>query len=93
MEKERIEFILAEIRGRLASNAHASWAGWMAYLFENSRQNKNGSVTIPKYLVERWVRQMKTSFEDLSKKEQERDYVEADRIMNLLRACLINEKR
>ena len=93
MEKNKDDILLLEIRERLASNCHSSWSGWMSYMFEHSRHNKNGSMTIPKHLVERWARQMKTGFEELGRKEQESDYVEADRIMNLLKACLLNEKR
>jgi hypothetical protein len=91
MEDNNNSYILSEIRKRLASNAHLSWSGRMAYLFEHSRHNKNGSVTMPKRLVERWGRQMKTDFDDLSKQEQESDYVEADMIINLIKACLIDD--
>ncbi len=82
--------ILSVTRERLADNAHSSWSNWMAYLFEHSKHNKNGSVTIPKKLVNKWKRQMETSFEDLIPAEKWSDYAEADKIMNLLKACLTN---
>ena len=88
MENENKTYLLSQIRKRLADNAHISWSNWMTYLFEHSKHNKNGSVTIPKKLVERWTRQMKTGFDELSKEEQASDYVEADRIMNLIKGMI-----
>lgn len=93
MENDNKTYLLSQIRERLAANSHIAWSGWIAYMLEHSRYNKNGSVTIPKDLVARWARQMKTSFDDLSKKEQESDYVESERIMNLMKGILTSDER
>ena len=68
-------------RIRLADYAHQAWTGWMRYLFEKSRANEDGSVTIPSWAVERWQRQMNTSFADLPTDEQASDFIEADRMI------------
>ena len=72
------------LREEFASQAHEQWAHWMNYLFKVSKENKDGSVTIPKDKVERWKRQMITSFYNLSEQEQKSDYDQADKFLKLL---------
>ena len=60
-----------------ASIAHEQWSGWMKYLFEKSTKNKDGTVTIPKWAVDRWTRQMNTEYIDLSEDEKKSDRIEA----------------
>ena len=79
------KLITEEIRNKFADQAHKSWSGWMDYLFNKSTENPDGSVTIPKTLVERWKRQLNTKYEDLSQKEQDSDLKEADQYLNLLK--------
>jgi len=62
---------------QLANLEHDSWSHWMKYLFSISKENEDGSVTIPKDKVSRWKKQMKTKYEDLSEKEKESDRKEA----------------
>ncbi|MGX8701379.1 hypothetical protein [Caproiciproducens sp.] len=57
--------------------AHKQWSGWMKYLFENSIQNTDGTVTIPKWAVDRWTRQINTPYEELTEEEKESDRIEA----------------
>lgn len=68
-------------REALAAYAHQAWSGWMRYMFAQSRTNKDGTVTIPKELVDRWTRQMQTPYEDLPGEEKESDRHEADRML------------
>lgn len=72
-----------EARRQLADYAHSAWGGWMRHMFGKS-EIKDGTAIIPATLVERWQRQLSTKFEDLPKQEQASDYVEADKIMQLL---------
>lgn len=72
------------IREKLASLAHKQWAGWMKYLFNKSIKNIDGTVTIPKWAVERWKRQMNTSYSDLPESEKESDRKEADKIQLII---------
>jgi hypothetical protein len=63
----------------------------MEYLFSKSIpykpgevQNYEGALIIPKWAVDRWQRQMSTSYTDLSEEEKESDRQEADRFFALL---------
>jgi hypothetical protein len=73
-----------ELREALASYAHQTWSGWMQYLFEKSHWNHDGTVTIPRWAVERWRRQSDTNYADLPKNEKESDREEADRMLILM---------
>ena len=66
-------------REALAAAAHQSWSGWMKYLFSQSSENPDGSVTIPPELVARWIRQMDTDYVNLPVNEKESDREEAER--------------
>lgn len=77
---------ILDIEGReaLAELCHEQWSGWMQYLFEKCEENKDGTATIPKWAVERWSRQMKTKYRQLSENEQNSDRAEADRFLALI---------
>jgi hypothetical protein len=68
----------------LAKLAHEQWSGWMLYLFEKSEGNPDGSVTIPKWAVDRWMRQMQTDYKDLPEEEKESDRKEALRVLEII---------
>lgn len=74
---------LLSVRESLSSYAHNAWSGWMKYIFEKSVLNSDGTVTIPKWAVERWSRQMNTLYSDLPEEEKESDRDEADRILSI----------
>jgi len=69
------------IREDLAEYAHSAWSGWMKYLFKKSTKNNDGTVTIPKWAVDRWNIQMNTKYNDLPEEMKESDRVEADRMI------------
>jgi len=68
----------------LAEYAHNAWAGWMIYLFIKSTTNSDGTVTIPKWAVDRWTRQAATPYIDLPEKEKESDREEADEMIAIV---------
>lgn len=70
-----------EKREQMAALAHERWSRWMRYLFAHSAKEPSGEVVIPARLVERWMRQMDTSYSDLSEEEKESDRKEADLIL------------
>lgn len=81
-EHERIsDDVLLE---KFAEHAHDVWAKWMRYLFTCGRQNKSGSFTMDKGSVERWKRQMNTSYADLPDGERDSDREIANEYLNLL---------
>lgn len=69
------------IREKLADVQHGIWVHWMAYLFSCSTTNLDGSVTIPAEKVERWKRQMNTTYTELTNKEQDSDREQADKTL------------
>lgn len=68
----------------LASQQHAIWSHWMQHLFKVSVKNPNGSSTIPQHLVERWMRQMQTDYQNLSGQEKQSDREQAQKILDSL---------
>lgn len=77
----------------IANYEHDRWSRWQKYLFSKSIKNKDGSFTIPKEYVERWTKQMNTTYYELPHNEQESDKKEAKRILNVIREVNNNEKR
>ena len=73
------------VRERLSEYAHKAWSGWMTYLFEKSQLNADGTVTIPKWAVDRWTRQLNTTYFMLSLREKASDRNEADEILAITR--------
>lgn len=71
------------LKEELAEYAHDAWSGWMKYLFEKSIQNKDGTVIISKWAVERWTKQMNTKYVELSEKEKDSDRDEAVRMIEI----------
>lgn len=75
-----------ELREQLAALAHDQWSSWMRYMFEQSVKGDDGSIKIPPSLVNRWKRQMKTPYAELSEKEKESDRTEADKALYIIRS-------
>lgn len=73
------------MREKLSEYAHKAWSGWMNYLFEKSTLNEDGTVTIPKWAVDRWKRQANTKYSELSVSEQESDRKEADVMIEIIK--------
>ena len=58
---------------KLAEIEHERWAHWQSYLHSKCTRNEDGSLTIPKELVERWNTQIETNYFDLTEEEKESD--------------------
>lgn len=78
------EIHITDLTEDLADLAHCQWTGWMEYLFEKSMQNEDGTVTIPKWAVSRWKRQIITPYKDLPDEEKESDREEARRVLGVI---------
>ena len=75
------------LRESLADYAHEAWSGWMKYLYTKcSAIADDGAILIPASLVERWERQMNTSYSDLPENEKESDRKEADKMIEIFDA-------
>lgn len=57
----------------MADAQHEIWSHWMEYMFTKGTFNEDGTWTMPAWAVERWSRQMKTPYQDLSDKEKQSD--------------------
>ena len=68
----------------LANLEHERWSHWQKYLHSQCIRNDDGSLTIPKELVERWERQINTNYSELSSKEKNSDRNEARKTINLI---------
>jgi hypothetical protein len=53
--------------------------------FKVSKENKDGTVTILKDKVNRWKRQSKTDYKDLSNKEKESDRKEVRKFIKIVK--------
>jgi hypothetical protein len=51
---------------KVAEFLYNTWAGWIVHIFAVSTFNKGGSITIPKYYVDRWGSQIE-GYSDLPK--------------------------
>ena len=52
---------------------HEIWSSWMRYMFTCGTINDDGTWTMPKGKVERWQRQMKTPYSELTEREKDSD--------------------
>lgn len=75
---------MPSLREIFANLCHQQWSGWMDYLFGKGIFNEDGSWTMPAEFVERWRRQARTLYCDLSESEQDSDRVEADKFLYVM---------
>lgn len=71
-------------REKLAELAHSQWSGWIGYMFSKGTLHADGTLTLPKWAVERWTRQMNTPYAELSEEEKTSDRIEADKFLAVL---------
>ena len=74
-----------ELIEALADKEHASWARWMCYVFDIGKTNEDGSFTIPKEYVDRWLRQACTDYKELSEREKQSDRDEVAHILPIIK--------
>lgn len=74
----------SKFREKLADLQHEIWSSWMRWQFSVCETQEDGRVLIPAELVQRWIRQMSTSYSELSEKEKDSDREQADKVLALL---------
>lgn len=72
------------VREDLAEYAHNCWSRWMRHLFGKGAKNPDGSLTLPKEVVERWLRQMNTPYPELTAEDRVSDQNEAHKILDIV---------
>lgn len=75
----------------LADFEHDRWSRWQKYLFSKCIVNSDGTLTIPKELVNRWTRQMNTNYKNLPEEEKNSDRREARRIIECIKERTFDE--
>lgn len=73
MRQEQIEHALESALEELAHIEHERWSHWQRYMHSKCTKAPDGSLVIPPDLVEKWEKQISTSYYDLSEKEKDSD--------------------
>lgn len=80
-----------ELREKLAAIEHERWSDWQRHMFDLCRQQDSGrgvgkavDLVIPSLLVERWSKQIHTSYKRLLDDEKASDMEQVDRYWPLI---------
>lgn len=82
----------ASLMERLAAIEHERWAHWQRYLHDQCARLDDGSLVIPKELVERWEAQITTPYADLTPEERESDRDQVRRYLPIIAGTLTDAK-
>lgn len=77
-----------ELTEELAAIEHDRWSSWQRFMHGKCFKHLDGSLTIPADLVEKWNRQMNTSYADLTEKEKESDREQVYRYLPLVESFI-----
>lgn len=80
-----------ELIEKLADYEHERWSRWQKHVFSKCIINPDGSFTIPKEFVDRWIRQINTNYKDLSEPEKDSDREEAIKIIECIKSNISND--
>ena len=69
---------------KLADIEHQRWASWQKYMHSKGMKDEFGSLTIQWQEIERWEKQIKTDYKDLSEAEKDSDREQVLRYFNLI---------
>lgn len=79
IDSEVIEKKFEENIENVASVVHEIWAHWQTYLHSQCEELPDGSLKIPKELVEQWNQQIGLKYEQLTQNEKESDIEQAQK--------------
>ena len=69
---------------KLSDIEHDRWCNWQRYLHSCCINNEDGSLTIPKILVERWEYEINTKYNNLPDNIKESDRKETYKIIPII---------
>ena len=69
---------------KLSDIEHDRWCNWQRYLHSCCIKNEDGSLTIPKILVERWEYEINTKYNNLPDNIKESDRKETYKIIPII---------
>lgn len=75
---------MSALREALSDTQHKIWSSWMRWMFSIGTFNEDGTWTMPAEKVERWQRQMNTSYAELPENEKEGDRAQADKVLRTI---------
>ena len=73
-----------EMIEKLSDIEHDRWCNWQRYLHSCCIKNEDGSLTIPKILVERWEYEINTKYNNLPDNIKESDRKETYKIIPII---------
>ena len=88
MSDPQFDESLAHLLEELAALEHQRWAHWQRYVHDKGERQPDGSILLPANLVERWERQISTSYKDLTDSEKESDREQVRKYLPLLEQWL-----
>ena len=72
----------------LAHIEHERWAYWQSYMHGKGTLQPDGSLLIPRELVDRWERQIATPFTELTEQEKESDRDQVKKYLPIIKSAL-----
>jgi len=72
----------------LAALAHKQWKKLIRYLIRASRQNQDGSLTVPPDKVVQWTQQLDQQYSELPEQDKCKYRIDAQEIMDTANTCL-----
>lgn len=76
--------VLTSLTEQLAAIEHERWSHWQKYLHGKCIANPDGTLTIPKDLVEKWSRQAAMPYADLGDAEKDSDREQVRRYLPVI---------
>ncbi|UYK72914.1 hypothetical protein [Xanthomonas sacchari] len=89
ISKPALDQILDKIIEELAAIEHKRWAHWQSYLHSLCSLQNDGSLVIPSQLVERWERQIATTYKNLSEDEKESDRDQVREYLKVIKETIL----
>ena len=84
------------LREQLAAIEHERWAHWQRWMHDQGRRARpdgTGALVLPAVLVDRWERQIATTYADLTEAEKASDREQVDRYWPLIEPLLAEVER
>ena len=91
MKQDDIEKIFVDLLEHLAAIEHDRWSKWQKYVHNKGVRQPDGSIVIPAEFVERWDRQIATSYENLSEIEKESDREQVHDYIHVIKKALLSQ--
>jgi hypothetical protein len=91
MTRDHAERVVDEVMEQLAAIEHQRWAHWQRYMHSNGTKQPDGSLLLPKELVDRWDQQIATDYSQLSDKEKESDREQVRKYLPVIVDALCKE--